>query len=432
MWSNKEIDLRLFRTPRKTSVLLFCCMTSTLCFGQEDTGPVQDSAKVVVSIQTADSKMEQDTAVQKREDSRLDITQDRGLYILAEENKLQLRILGSVRFSAFYENKNLNNKNVFSTFEIPTGAKDINIPNYYNSLSFSRLGFEVTRKTLNGNIFIRLETDFAGPGNTFRIRHAYGQYGRWLIGQTWSLLTNASSLPATVDPGGPTGAISSRTPQIRYSLKISERFGFSAAFEYSLPDYASPDSLQITFVQTIPNLTARINREGKYGSFQLGGIFAPIAGYDPDGNKNNSFGYGTSLSGTFELKHSDEILFQGTFGRAISHFINPFQGQGQDMAYDPQTAEFKGLTSAGGFVSYGHHWPRNISSYFSFGMSSIINNSLQVGDDFDYSYSFSGNAFWKIVEGLRIGVEYMYGQRFNIDHSNGNANRTWILFYYDF
>ncbi|MDH4298793.1 MAG: hypothetical protein OEV74_21150, partial [Cyclobacteriaceae bacterium] len=145
MWSNKEIDLRLFRTPRKTSVLLFCCMTSTLCFGQEDTGPVQDSAKVVVSIQTADSKMEQDTAVQKREDSRLDITQDRGLYILAEENKLQLRILGSVRFSAFYENKNLNNKNVFSTFEIPTGAKDINIPNYYNSLSFSRLGFEVTR-----------------------------------------------------------------------------------------------------------------------------------------------------------------------------------------------------------------------------------------------------------------------------------------------
>lgn len=432
MWSNKEIDLSLFQTLLTASILFLCCMTSTLCFGQEDTDPVQDSAKVVVSIQTADSIMEQDTAVQKREDSRLDITQDRGLYILADENKLQMRILGSVRFSAFYENRNLDTKNTFNTFVIPTGTKSIKIPSYYNSLSFSRLGFEVTRKTSKENFFIRLETDFAGPNSTFRIRHAYGQYGRWLIGQTWSLLTNPSSLPATVDPGGPVGAISSRTPQIRYSRQISKNLGFSAAFEYSLPDYTSPDSLQITFVQTIPNLTVRINREGKYGSFQLGGIFAPIAGYDPGGNKNDTFGYGASLSGTLELKHSDEILFQGTFGRAISHFLNPFQGQGQDMAYDPQTAEFKGLTSTGGFISYGHHWPRNISSYFSFGMASIINNNLQGGDDFDYSYSFSGNAFWKIVEGLRIGVEYMYGQRFNIDHSNGNANRTWILFYYDF
>ena len=198
-------------------IAVYLCI-SLMAYNQELT----DSAKVILATPSP-TEIATDSVEHKRENSPLDITQDRGLYIMADKGKLQMRILGSIRFSAFYDTKNMSSKNNFDTYAIPTGSENISIPNYYNSLSFSRIGFEITRKTIKGNFFIRLETDFAGINNDYRIRHAYGQYNNYLIGQSWSLLTNVSSLPATVDPSGAVGSISKRTPQIRYSKKINEK-----------------------------------------------------------------------------------------------------------------------------------------------------------------------------------------------------------------
>jgi len=419
-------------TYSKVIILLIFVFISTLGYNQENADYDLDSAKVFITTPDSEQTTVQDTIDQKRENSPLDIGQDRGLYIIADEGKLQMRILGSVRFSAFYDSKNLISKNRFSTFYIPTGDENIFIGNYYNSLGFSRIGYEVTRKTTKGDFFIRIESDFAGQNNDYRIRHAYGRFRNFLIGQTWSLLTNVSSLPSTVDPSGADGSINIRTPQIRYSRNISETIKGSIALEYSLPELISPDSINITFLQTVPNVTARINGKVKFAYLQMSVIIAPITGVNPDGKKNTSFGYGMSLSGTLEMNQTNHLLFQATYGNSIAHFLNPFRNTGQDMAYDPVTSEFSGLNVAGGFLSYGHKWPKDISSYLSFGVTSITNKSFQPGSNFDFSYSISGNAFWKIVQGLRIGLEFMYGERFNIDGSRGSAGRLWALFYYDF
>ena len=139
---------------------------------------------------------------------------------------MQLRILGSIRFLAVYDNIYLISKNSLITSEIPTGDENERFPNYFSGLSQTRLGFEVTRKTDPGNLFVRLETDFAGI-NDFRIRHAYGQFQGWLIGLTWSLFTQIRVLPTTVDFSGPTSAVLSRTPQIRYTFKNQSKNNFA-------------------------------------------------------------------------------------------------------------------------------------------------------------------------------------------------------------
>lgn len=391
-----------------------------------------DTTKKVISVDLNQSVIPQDTNHQEVENSPLDIGENRGLYILADKGDLQMRILGSVRFSAFYNLWNLSSENSFNTYDIPTGDDNFRLPSYYNSLVFSRFGFEVTRKTNSGDFFIRLEMDFAGTDNTFRIRHAYAKYKNFLVGQTWSLLTNVQNLPTTVDPDGPVAAVAGRTPQFRYSHKITNNVFGAYAIEYSLPDYTAPDSVDVSFVQTIPNLTARFSANYKFGSVQLAAIVAPITGYQDQQNKNTTFGYGFTLSGKFDLAHSDKLLYQGTFGNAISHFLNPFSGSGEDMAYDPNDNEFKGLNVLGGWLSYGHHWPNRVSSYFSFGIASISNRSFQTNSDYNFSYDFSVNGFWTVVEGLKVGLEVLYGERFNIDGSRGKASRVWTLFYYDF
>lgn len=392
----------------------------------------KDTTKSVISVQMDSDAITPDTTHQDRENSPLDIGDDRGLYIMADKGMLQMRILGSVRFSAFYDFNYLESKNSFNTYEIKTGDDNYKLPNYYNSLNFSRLGFEVTRRTKKFDFFIRLEMDFAGTDNSFRIRHAYGQYGKFLIGQTWSLLCNVPALPANVDPNGPVGTIATRTPQLRINHKFNNRISSAFAIEYSLPDYTAPDTIQISFVQTIPNLAARVNLKGALGKHQIAGVIAPITGLEGSGAKNTTFGFGVSLSGIFDLKHSDQILYQATLGNAIAHFLNPFGGSGSDMAYDHLNQEFKGLGTYGGFISYGHHWPHNISSYFSFGIAALDNRDFQVGSDYNFSYDFSANAFWNVVEGLKVGLEVLYGQRFDVDNNSGDASRVWALFYYDF
>ena len=141
-------------------------------------GNKSDQVNKIMSLNVGDTIHSDTTKI--IEDAPLDIGQDRGLFIVTPDQKMQLRILGSVRYLAVYDNANFKDKNSFNSFFIPTPATGDKIPNYYNGLSQTRLGFEITRSTEKGNVLIRLETDFAGA-NGFRIRHAYGQINRVLL-----------------------------------------------------------------------------------------------------------------------------------------------------------------------------------------------------------------------------------------------------------
>ena len=229
----------------------------------------EEGVKTIVTSLASDT-LQSDT-LKIIEDAPLDIAQNRGLFIVTPDKKMQLRILGSVRYLVVFDNINLPSKNDLNTSQIPTPSSGQKIPNYYNGLDQSRLGFEITRSTPNGNVFIRLETDFAGS-NGFRIRHAYGQMNRFLLGQTWSLFSHINALPSMVDFSGPTGSVVVRTPQIRYSsANLIGKMNFAFGLEYFPPDLDIPDSLQIEAFQLIPDITVRADRTFDWGSAQLSG-----------------------------------------------------------------------------------------------------------------------------------------------------------------
>ena len=393
----------------------------------------QDTTKSTLSSDGPAEDFELDTIV-KQEISPLDIQKDRGLFITASDGKMQLRILGSVRFSALYDMVEMPIKNTFNTFYIPTGGNNKKIPNYYNSLNQSRLGFEVTRKLENIKVFVRLETDFNGPNGEYRIRHAYGQVGNLLVGQTWSLFSNVSSLPATVDGNGPTGSVTLRTPQIRYRGKKFKEMNWSVALEYSQPDLnpQEADTANLTTIQMIPDITARIQRDGIFGAVQLSAIVTTISTKNSNSEISNSFGYGGSLSGTLDITKEHKILYQLTGGKSISHYISTFSGTGTDAAFNPETNKYESLLSYSGFLSYGFDLNEDITANVSVGSANQVNKSFQLNNAFKNSISLSVDAFWEVIEGARIGLEYSFGQRWDKDGSTGQASRLWALFYYDF
>ena len=99
----------------------------------------------------------------------------------------------------------------------------------------SRFGFETSTPMGNGAFNTKIEADFYGycgsecNRNRLRLRHAYGEYAGWLIGQTWSTFMDLDNLPETVDFNGPPGATSRRPTMVRYTYNNPQLAKFQFA-----------------------------------------------------------------------------------------------------------------------------------------------------------------------------------------------------------
>src|SRR4030095_15958583 len=99
-----------------------------------------------------------------------------------------------------------------------------------------------------GNTLIKIETDFNGPDNRFRIRQAYGQTKYFIVGQTWTNFSDIETLPLTVDVDGPPTGISLRTVLIKYYLDFKPGWRFRASIESPSVVIYVPDTLSIEAV----------------------------------------------------------------------------------------------------------------------------------------------------------------------------------------
>jgi hypothetical protein len=366
------------------------------------------------------------------EDAALDIAQDRGLFIVTPDRKVQLRILGSVRYLVVYDDTDLPSKNSLNTYQIQVGEGSQRLPNYYNGLSQSRLGFEVTRQTEYGNVFGRLEMDFAGVDG-FRLRHAYLQYRRFLFGQTWSLFSQITSLPATVGFAGPSGAISVRTPQARFTARnLLPASVLSLGLEYFKPDYYIPDTIAVKSFQLIPDITARIEKPVKWGSLQLSGIVPILSGRSEEGKFVFRPGWGVSFSTVVDSWVGGKWYLQAAGGQAIARFFSDLSGQGLDVMFNPETQKSHLPLTFGAYITYEHHWNEKVFSNFTYGTLYLQKEDFTPDDTYYRGNNFRINTFWSIVEGARVGGEIIHAFRKNKDNAKGTANRINLLFYYDF
>jgi len=397
----------------------------------QDTPQVTDSIKVLIGTKEAADSLNSD---EKKviEDATLDIAQNRGLFIISPDGDMQLRILGSVRYLMVFDDHDLVFKNHLSTYEILTGDQNQTLPNYFNGLNQSRLGFEVTRQVPGGNIFIRLETDFAGI-NGYRIRHAYGQYRNFILGQTWSLFTHITTLISTVGFGGPSGAVVLRTPQIRYTTKdLLEGYTVSFGLEYFKPQFDQLDTLGIKSFQIMPDVTARIEKRTDWGIVQISGLMTLLSGGLETGEVSLRPGWGVTISTNVESWANGKWYLQAAGGQGTSRYLNDFNGQGLDVIWLPDENEVYLPFSFGGHIGYEHYWSSKIYSNFIFSMLYLEGKSGVPDNLYNWGGSFQANSFWNVTDGARVGLEYLRGLRVDNGGDRGAANRVNILFFYDF
>jgi hypothetical protein len=399
---------------------------------ESETEPA-DTSSVVVVMETPDSLRVRADTTETVDQHPQDSPEDRGFSIITSDGKAWLRLRGSIRLNGAYDFNGLQNRDLFSTYEIPIGDANKTEPRFFMRANQTRFGLEASRGTSLGDVYMRLEGDFLGTGNRFRIRHAYGSVKRVLAGQTWSTFGDPSSIPPTVDLDGPNSSVTLRTVQVRYTRDVSDGFRWALGFESPEPDINDPDSLETDDAfQSFPDVALRLRKKGAAGHLQLAGIGRSITVRNIEGNLDYLFGYGGLLSGQIKLRDKNKLLFQLVGGSGISQFITALADRQLDVVYNPNTGGFDKVTSMGGFVSYGYAWKTDVSSYITFGLIDVRNKDYDPPDAFNTSQYISINSFWEITDGTRTGLEYSWGRRENKDGQDGTANRISFVMYYDF
>jgi len=322
----------------------------------------------------------------------------------------------------------------------------------------SRMNLELRDKTALGDLRGFIEGDFAGSGDTFRLRHAYGQYRNFLTGKTWSTFYDPQAWPEEVDFEGLNGGTILRQTQVRWFPELGKNWDLQFAIEdptsqaseidlTGSPDENDPDfnpdfgqQKKSASVTDWPDFVASIRRTW-FGRWHLKTAFVlhPVKaqyGQRADLPTENEWGWGFSESGVVSapwLDERDNIRFQVLYGEGVSRYVNDANSiGGQDAVFTPDGSELKTLPILAGFLAYQHWWSDKLRSNFIFSAVDIDNESFQSDSAYKRTVRVSTNVFWSPTPRMDLAAEYLWGKRENKNGDDDDATQIQFATKYRF
>ena len=132
--------------------------------------------------------------------------------LLITKDRWAMKLGGYVKADLIHDFDPIDSTDFFDPVTIPVNALDRTNTRFHARQT--RLNMDARWITEAGTpLRLMVEGDFYGSGNTFRLRHAYGEYDRWIVGQTWTTFTHRAALPNTLDNVGDVASIGRRQAQ---------------------------------------------------------------------------------------------------------------------------------------------------------------------------------------------------------------------------
>ncbi len=323
----------------------------------------------------------------------------------------------------------------FTPGSIPVPADPDELENQANlTTRQSRLNVDVRRDSTLGPLRAFIEGDFAGAGDTYRLRHAYGQLGKVLAGQTWSTMVDMEANPEDIDFEGLNGRVNVRQPQLRFFPSIGESLELAIAVEDPNPDVTGGTGLT-----KVPDFVAAIRFSSWNGLHIKAALLLRQIRAEPDNNPGTDAkedAWGLSVSGHVNVPiwgERDEFMYQLNYGEGIGRYINDLGSVGgQDAVFDPATGELKALTAFGGYLAYQHWWSEKLRSTFVAGYTNVDNLDFQPDEAYHRTKRATINLLFSPIPRVDIGAEVLWGERTNKDGSSADALQLQIAAKYLF
>ena len=354
-----------------------------------------------------------------------------------DANKARLEISGKVQLDTIYDFKRMNPE--WAATERPSQIP-VTCPgdpgcgqdgSTIFSIRQSALAFKGFIPTSAGEIKTILSFDLfgTGGGNTqIRVLEAWGELGKWGVGQYYSLFMNVDTFPNIIDYWGPNGMVFVRNPQVRYTP--IDHDGTKVAFSFEAPN-AAIDTGKASEVDPAlavgvdgwnrwPDFVGKYSLERDWGHFEAAGILRQVgyqtrttASGDPSGTVT---GWGINLNGWFNTIGKDRIVGQLAYGHAIASYMND---GGVDIAPNG-SLQAEAVPSFGWFAYYDHYWNDQLSSSLGLSSHRQWNTAGQLGNAFKQGNYASANLLWTPIKNVLTGAELLWGklEQFNTDSAD--------------
>lgn len=299
-----------------------------------------------------------------------------------------------------------------------------------------------------GPATFKFEFDLFGVGadagqTTFRLRHAYGEIGQLLAGQTNSVFMDGDVFPNIIDYWGPTGMVFYRNVQIRWTPYRTDNSNFAIAVERPGNDVdvgqireIDPElGANVRSDEKLPDLTAHFYTSGSWGHVQLA-VIVRYVGYDSPGTVNNEpkgheTGWGINLGAHATVFERDRLIGQVVYGHGIASYMND---GGVDLAPGGThaTPHAEAVPLLGIVAYYDHYWSDALSSSIGYSFTQIDNTSLQDPNAFRKGEYASFNLLYTPLKNFMVGGEVLWGKRTDNDHITGDDWRFQFSVKYSF
>lgn len=287
----------------------------------------------------------------------------------------------------------------------------------------TRLNFDFHKPTSLGSMRAFVEGDFYGSGNAFRLRHAYGQLGGLLIGQTWTTFADLPADPSTLDFEGSDASVKRRTTQVRYVGALAPGWTWALALEQpdssiqNTPGFSGADRGEL------PDLPGYIRYQWPRGSVQLAGVLRELRFAGPSAGRDESTAaYGLGFSFVNHVFGNDVVSGQFVYGDGVATYVQGLSGQGLDAYFTPG-GSLEPVTVGSGLLAYTHHWNDHWRSVLSYSLIDVENEPGLSGGSIDELQDFHANLIWSPFKAWDLGVEIMWGERTNQNGAEGDATR---------
>lgn len=315
--------------------------------------------------------------------------------------------------------------------KVNTGASEDNeVSGHFGADAVqSRLG---VRTTLPTGVKVTVEGDFRTSTSTVRLRHAFGQYKNWLMGQTWSNYTAFTGATSVLEFDGVAGnaGLYSRSPQVRYTTG-----GLSLAAEDSKASITD-GTAAVTTKQSIPTFTARYTGKSGPMAFSTSALIQQV-GYDTGTEDDAAMGFAVFGSARFNI--TDTVSVQGnvnyTDGANGYLWRSGTNYYGED-AYVDASGNVETITgysaNIGTSIKAGPGAFNVVYGMTTMDWDDAIDDGLAVGDKHETNTNAFVNYQWSPLQNVDFGVQYGYFHVKKVNGDDGNASRVMFAAQYNF
>ena len=344
------------------------------------------------------------------------------------QTPFKLNFGGYVKFDMIYDMNPIGSPYYFDVSTIPTTPEGMTpMEGTATTLNAreTRLHLDVRSPSKVGELRAYVEGDFYGSSGGFRLRHAFVEInGKWLAGQWWSNFMDESIIPKTLDFEKPAAYAFARHAMLRYKHSFNSSY-FAIALEQPSGSAQAPAEAG-NFENPLPDLTARYRITKNWGHVQLSGFAAALRYRFDDNTTDDVSLFGANLSGQINLFKKDNFIYQAVYGPGAGRYRG-----GMDAGLDAN-GKLQPITDMGITVGYQHFWCPTFSSLFVYNFGQVDNTEGQPTSNVHEASYLAANLVWYFAEHAMVGVEYLRGNRVDINMDEGTANRVQFSVKYTF